>query len=42
MFLSGESYAGFYIPWIAEHIVSAQLVKGSDDSYRRDTTLGIK
>lgn len=26
MFLSGESYAGFYISFIAEHIVSNQLV----------------
>jgi carboxypeptidase C (cathepsin A) len=43
LFLSGESYAGFYIPWIAEHIVSKQLVQRHDDVsgeafYERDVT----
>eukprot|EP01033_Poteriospumella_lacustris_P009692 gene9692-6935_t len=43
LFLSGESYAGFYIPWIAEHIVSKQLVRRHDDVsgeefYERDVT----
>lgn len=32
IFLSGESYAGFYIPWIAEHIISKQLVPYHDDA----------
>lgn len=26
LYISGESYAGFYIPWIAAHIVEKQLV----------------
>lgn len=44
LFLSGESYAGFYIPWIAEHIVSQQLVAQVDSVtgesfYVRDTTV---
>ncbi len=41
IFLSGESYAGFYIPWIAEHIVSKQLIRKEDKQtgelyYERD------
>jgi len=39
-FLSGESYAGFYIPWIAEAIVTAQMRQVlPGGSYTRDITL---
>lgn len=43
LFLSGESYAGFYIPWIAEHIVSKQLVRHHNEAtgeefFERDVT----
>lgn len=46
MYLSGESYAGFYVPWIAEHIVSHQLIPSTtgaslttDISYTRDVSI---
>lgn len=40
LFVSGESYAGFYIPWIAAHVVLSQMVPGSDGVYVRDTSVG--
>jgi carboxypeptidase C (cathepsin A) len=35
IFIAGESYAGFYVPWIAEHIVKMQLVTAGDGSTSR-------
>jgi carboxypeptidase C (cathepsin A) len=35
IFIAGESYAGFYVPWIAEHIVQMQLVTAADGSTSR-------
>lgn len=40
LFISGESYAGFYVPWIAEHIVKMQLVPNEQGVLVRDTTIG--
>ena len=39
LFIAGESYAGFYIPWIAEHIVQMQLLPDADTGVvARDTS----
>jgi carboxypeptidase C (cathepsin A) len=35
IFIAGESYAGFYVPWIAEHIVQMQLVTAEDGTTTR-------
>ena len=40
LFISGESYAGFYIPWIAEHIVRSQLVPDARGDLVRNVDLG--
>lgn len=40
LFIAGESYAGFYIPWIAEHIVRSQLVPDARGDLVRDVELG--
>lgn len=40
LFISGESYAGFYIPWIAEHIVRSQLVPDARGDLVRNLDLG--
>ena len=40
LFISGESYAGFYIPWIAEHIVRSQLVPNARGELVRNVDLG--
>jgi carboxypeptidase C (cathepsin A) len=37
VYISGESYAGFYIPWIADHIVRTQT---SLDYSRRSSRTG--
>eukprot|EP01032_Pedospumella_encystans_P012048 gene12048-13965_t len=39
LFISGESYAGFYIPWIAEHIVRSQLVPDARGDLVRNVDL---
>ena len=40
LYISGESYAGFYIPWIASHIVRSQLVPDSRGNLVRDVAVG--
>jgi carboxypeptidase C (cathepsin A) len=32
MFISGESYAGAYIPWIADYIIQSRLQVNQSDS----------
>jgi hypothetical protein len=40
LYLTGESYAGFYIPWIADTIVKYQMKKNSyDNNFVRDTSI---
>lgn len=39
IFLSGESYAGFYIPWIAEAVVTAQMKLLPGGYYTRDISI---
>lgn len=39
LFLSGESYAGFYIPWIADAIVTAQIKKLPGGFFTRDVSV---
>eukprot|EP01034_Spumella_vulgaris_P038015 gene38015-46914_t len=41
-FISGESYAGFYIPYIAEHIVNNQLVADIEDAGRSTDDLIVQ
>jgi hypothetical protein len=41
LFIAGESYAGFYIPWMAEHIVKEQLMTDPATGVQvRDTSIG--
>lgn len=39
MYISGESYAGFYIPWMAEIIVRNQMVTVHGKTFR-DPAIG--
>ena len=38
LFIAGESYAGFYIPWMSQHIVEQQLVTNAAGVQTRDWT----